>query len=712
MILDIENISSKSFRNFSSEEKFAKANIIFGTNGSGKTALSDWLINQELEHRVFNTEYVQQNIFAQDEIDGVKLTVGNESINIEENVQRIRDANINLNIGIQILKKNIELEKDGLYQMLNQTLQQAKSQFSLKVNINQKQNARNNPLNALKLWYSEMEELGYQENSSKELEQEKLIMEGKIDKLNFHFNIDKERFEKMVRELKKPTMVPSTGVTNDIVRWIQDGLHIHNMEESSTICQFCGNSFNGEKVAEIIKEKTSTIYAKLIAELEKYKDDLFNLTESIDRLPVEEKCEEVSNKIKYLINIINEKIENTTKVFTIEKDVFKQVYKLSETINKKTIILKKNLEDINEKIRKVEQVAKSWIGQELKDNLQVNNYAKNIKNMKRNMSVNQGIIEENESWMENLQKSSSDLKPFKDLVNQQFKLIGVGFRLDIMTDNKHYLITHNSLNINLKTKDLSEGERRLLGFLHFYYDLFDKPHESLMADIKLVIIDDPITSLDNDNRYYLTELINKFIKEVSDLECQFFLFTHSSFDFHNIGYGSNKIASFFKVSKNSSGESQIMVAGNHERQNYSDYYQANFKEIFKFAQCSKSKISEFNFLSFGNKTRLVFESHARTHYRLENTTKSSIDKLITFYEVKTEFKDQFIGTLDIVNSLSHGMTFADYNQISAKEVQDAVRFILAVLYKKDRYHVEEMVDDLVCKANNANVMVWLNQLNG
>lgn len=42
-----------------------------------------------------------------------------------------------------------------------------------------------------------------------------------------------------------------------------------------------------------------------------------------------------------------------------------------------------------------------------------------------------------------------------------------------------------------------------LAFLHFYCDIFDEINSSDNS-IKQVIIDDPITSLDSDNRYYLT----------------------------------------------------------------------------------------------------------------------------------------------------------------------------------------------------------------
>lgn len=45
MIKDISNITNKSFDHFSSDDEFGLINIIFGVNGSGKSALTQWLKN-------------------------------------------------------------------------------------------------------------------------------------------------------------------------------------------------------------------------------------------------------------------------------------------------------------------------------------------------------------------------------------------------------------------------------------------------------------------------------------------------------------------------------------------------------------------------------------------------------------------------------------------------------------------------------------------
>ena len=57
----------------------------------------------------------------------------------------------------------------------------------------------------------------------------------------------------------------------------------------------------------------------------------------------------------------------------------------------------------------------------------------------------------------------------------------------------------------------------------------------------------------------------------------------------------------------------------------SDYYQANFKDVYEFASLGGTNLPD-EFIQFGNKARLVLESHARTHYKLEYATSAVIKK--------------------------------------------------------------------------------------
>ncbi|MCP1275102.1 AAA family ATPase [Leuconostoc citreum] len=704
VIEDIENINSKSFDEYSSNEKFRLTNAVFGTNGSGKTALSYWLKSKLPDNtKLFNSDYVAQNILAVNEISGVKLTVGEAALNVEENIERIRSANNQIKLqGVQ-LNGELELVKSNLFQILSDTLQQARQQFDLSRNIKQKQRANEDLVSAIKQWFNDIDNTLPKIGSSKELEQEKQLLESQFQNLNIIFNYKQEKYEWIKNILEKPVLVPSNVVSQQIAQWIKDGTHLHNMSATEEVCQFCGNTFDAPTIGKIIQEKTSNEHALLTQSLTKFLQELNNAKKQVTRLPKSFQWENIFNVISNIENLVNKKIENSTQNVKIDLSLFQTITQFDSMLNTAKNKLLVDLKKINQQLTEVELVAKSWIGNQLKNNILLNSLVNKVDIFNNQLKELRNVYTDNEKWISEQKISNSTLKPFRNLVNHEFNLLGLDFELEIMNDNAHYLIRNKYLNGVITTKNLSEGECRLLGFLHFYYDLFDRVDETISDDISLILIDDPITIMDTDNRYYLTELINKFLKKSIVLKKQLFVFTHSSLDFHNFGYSNKSQISFWKVRKNAERKSEILHIKTKDTQNYSDYYQANFKDVYEFASLQEKNLPE-RFIQFANKARIVFESHARTHYKLEYATSAAIKKIQEYYEISDSNCDSLKNSLNVLNSLSHGMIFTDDNRFSAKEVQRSVRFILAILYNKDEFHVKQMASDLF---NRNAQLQWL-----
>ncbi|MBZ5984136.1 AAA family ATPase [Leuconostoc gelidum subsp. gasicomitatum] len=704
MIKNIEHINSKSFDNYSSDEKFNLTNIVFGTNGSGKTALSIWLKKELPDNtRLFNSDYVEQNIVAVNEISGVKLTVGKAAVNVEENIERVKFANDQIKSqGIQI-NKDYEAVKKELFQILNTTLQHARQQFELTKNIKQKQKAADDPVNAINQWFNDINDTLPKIGSSKELEQEKQLLERRFQNLNTIFNYKQEKYDWIKKSLEQPVMVPSNVVSQQIAQWIKSGTHLHNMSSKEEVCQFCGNIFDASNISKIIQEKTSSEHAILTQSLTNFLQELDTARNKVTHLPEGFQSEDIINTISNIKNLVNQKIENSNQNIKIDLSLIQTITQFDSMLSTNKNELSLKLRNINRQLNEVELVAKSWIGSQLKNNATIESLENKLYFFSSKIKELRKIYKSNEKWISEQQVSNSSLKPFRDLVNHEFDLLGLDFKIEILEDNAHYLIKHKNLDIVITTTNLSEGECRLLGFLHFYYDLFDSVDETISSDTSLILIDDPITSMDSDNRYYLTELINDFIKKSIELTVQLFIFTHSSLDFHNFGYSNKSQISFWKVRKNVQRESEILHLKSEDIQNYSDYYQANFKDVYEFASLGRTNLPD-GFIQFGNKARLVLESHARTHYKLEYATSTVIKKIQEYYDVPDSKYDSLKHSLDIINSLSHGMTFADEYTLSAREVQQSVRFMLSMLYNKDPFHVKQMAGNLF---NSHTQLQWL-----
>ncbi|MCO7027584.1 AAA family ATPase [Tetragenococcus halophilus] len=709
MISEIKNINKKSFVDYSSGEEFGQVNVLFGPNGSGKSALSEWIKENNYDKtRIFDTSYVLDNIAPHEGIAGVKLTVGEEAIDIENNILRITAANENLEKQIGGLTERKREKKYNLYTIMQTLLKKARKHFSLTKGVKQKPNAREQPIQAFNQWKKEINEtLDSNIESLQQLEQEKELIQNKLNKLIPPFKMEEDRFKRFSESLKKRVTVPDNAISQQLSDWLSEGVELHSMSSHNEKCEFCGQYFDAIELSQIINEKIKNEHAKLLKALENLNSELQKSKKDAALLPKEINIDNFCEQVDTLITNILEKVEDTEATIEVSQDVYKKLNQLNKTVIEEKKQLESRLKNINTQINQIEKVAKSWIGKQLKSDINASKLTNELLRIDEKENKLKKTVEDNKKWNVEQQQKNSDLKPFKELINQQFKVLGLDFELFIMDDNQHYLIKHNNQEVNLIPKDLSEGELRLIAFLHFYYELFDKPNETLSQDVEIVIIDDPITSLDTDNRYYLTELINNFINKAKEFSVQLFIFTHSSLDFHNFGYTAQNKCRWWTVAKKDNGESEIKRLDAEKMKNYSDYYRSNFRSVFGFAIRSKNSLTEKDCIRYGNKARWVFESHARTHYNITYAAKGSRDTLKDCYEVPEEEEGVFLRMLDVINSLSHGNSFVEEYRLSPIEVQKNIREMFSVLYRKDRFHVEHMVGDLLNKQNKKDVMTWL-----
>lgn len=712
MLESFTDINNKSFSNYSLVNKnIGKINILFGVNGSGKSALSEWISEQNSENsKVFNSKYVYENIEDEEVISGVRLTVGKRAIENKAAIHNITIANENIAETNKLLMEEKISYKEELFEIMNTYLQEARNRFSLNKNIKQKANAAKDPIQALNSWKLEKDyditELTHLD-SSISLEREiEIVRRNKklLEDLSKISNISKTEYNQLISILKNPVIIPKETISQTLNEWLAQGLNLHNMDKSTEQCRFCGNTFDGSLLTQEIENKINTEHVNTIKNLNTYKETLLDILEREDAIPqsIMELERTIFKEIVIdLINNINIKIDDSERKILIPSDYWNKLI----DFNKKII---NNLENSTQKLvkyenqsRDIETIAKGWIKQKLVNNDEANIIIPTaINQCKTKIEKNLNIIEKNEKWITEQQRLNSDLEPFAKIVNKQFQFLGLNLLLETNQEDNTYGIIHNTSKMRISAKSLSEGERRLLAFFHFYYDLFQEEEtDSIKPEIRQVIIDDPITSLDVNNRYHLTELINNFIEQVKELDnLQLFIFTHSSMDFHNLGFFNRSSIRFWKISKNEHGNSEIKYIPESSIKNYSDYYHEVLIDIIKFTLTPNRKIDEIkNYIPFANKARFVLESHARSNYRINNVTggEATINTLIEVYDITSEKEQRFKNTVNMINSLSHGITLYDIpvNEISAKELRNSIRIVIGILYKKDEYHIKKIAEN-------------------
>jgi wobble nucleotide-excising tRNase len=132
-----------------------------------------------------------------------------------------------------------------------------------------------------------------------------------------------------------------------------------------------------------------------------------------------------------------------------------------------------------------------------------------------------------------LEKQTTSVQPTVDAINALFSSFGFqGFSLAVATNGTSYRLVRPDGSDAKMT--LSEGERTFITFLYFYHLLKGSESESGITTDRVVVFDDPVSSLDSDILFIVGSLIKRLLDEVRSKAGhvkQVFVLTHNVY-FH------------------------------------------------------------------------------------------------------------------------------------------------------------------------------------
>lgn len=136
---------------------------------------------------------------------------------------------------------------------------------------------------------------------------------------------------------------------------------------------------------------------------------------------------------------------------------------------------------------------------------------KAIANLNKSIEETNTRIRGKENEIRDLEKQVTSVRPTIDGINAILSRFGFdSFRLAIGPDGKSYrLIRHDGEDAS---QTLSEGEKTFVVFLYFYHLLRGSVSESGVTTDRVVVFDDPVSSLDSDILF----IVSSLIREVSD----------------------------------------------------------------------------------------------------------------------------------------------------------------------------------------------------
>lgn len=132
-----------------------------------------------------------------------------------------------------------------------------------------------------------------------------------------------------------------------------------------------------------------------------------------------------------------------------------------------------------------------------------------------------------------LEKDTTSIQPTIDAINDLLKSFGfIGFSLAKSEHDKYYKIQRPDGTDAKET--LSEGEKTFITFLYFYHLLKGSESETGMTTDRVVVFDDPVSSLDSDILFIVSSLIRGLFDEIKNNNGhikQLFVLTHNVY-FH------------------------------------------------------------------------------------------------------------------------------------------------------------------------------------
>jgi wobble nucleotide-excising tRNase len=147
-----------------------------------------------------------------------------------------------------------------------------------------------------------------------------------------------------------------------------------------------------------------------------------------------------------------------------------------------------------------------------------------------------------ETAIKRLEKETTSIQPTIDAINDLLSSFGfLGFSLSKAQDAGYYKLIRPDGTEARET--LSEGEERFVTFLYFYHLLKGSESESGVTTDRVVVFDDPVSSLDSDIAFVVSSLIRDLFDDVragTGYIKQIFVLTHNVYFHREVTFNANR----------------------------------------------------------------------------------------------------------------------------------------------------------------------------
>lgn len=587
----IESISISKEATFPDDEQtlggLTKINFIYGANGSGKTTISRiiadyydypscsvvWKSGNPIQAVVYNRDFVERNFSVSPKLKGV-FTLGEDA---GDAVAKIEQAK----------KEQGELEKK--IENLNTQLNGSDAAFGKATQISQLEiTLQEKCWKKFKLYDAKLNEAFTGVRNSAEKFKNKILVE--LDS-NTESIVALDELEK-----RADTVFGDAPVTIDLIPeidcanllgheanivlgkrvigksdvdiaemikrlgnsdWVREGRSFYEVNDGS--CPFCQQKTEdgfAKSLGEYFDESFEADSLAINDLLVNYRDDAARISRAVaDIISAPPKFLEIEkfglekelldSKVEINIQKLEQKKKEPSQIVELEslKNIMDVIGGLIKAANDE--IQKHNtlVSNIGSEKRTLTALVWRFMLEELKDDLSI--YKESKDKLTREISSIQSALntaQENKLAkileIQNLEKSVTSIQPTLDAINKLLSQFGFySFTLAKADDDISYKLVRSDGKDAKET--LSEGEKTFVTFLYFYYLLKGSNTSDGITTDRIVVFDDPVSSLDSDILFIVSSLIRRILDETArnvGYIKQVFVLTHNVYFHKEISY--------------------------------------------------------------------------------------------------------------------------------------------------------------------------------
>lgn len=304
------------------------------------------------------------------------------------------------------------------------------------------------------------------------------------------------------------------------------------------------------------------------------------------------------------------------------------------------------------------------------------NLQKKIAGLTKLLEETTDRITANTKEREEEEKRFTNIKETANQINELLQRFGfTNFKVSVTDDNKSYRVLRS--DGTLANDTLSEGEASFLTFLYFYHLMSGSLDSIGVNDRRIVVIDDPISSMDADVLFVVSSLVRKLAQEArggKGTTEQLIVLTHNITFHREITYvraGEGDAQTSYYAIRKVEGRSIIEHC---DKNPVSSTYEMLWEDLCR---------SDCNALTAQNVSRRITE----TFFRLVGVPDT--DKIIA--EMESPDREIARSLMLWANAGSHS-PFDDETFVNTSETTDSYRKALRLLFEKANYgsHYDEM----------------------